>query len=522
MKFSIRQNTIPKDIYKQLGFSDYLKLFDFSPNNLGFEILDPLDKSEGLGHFQNLSYLNSQIEKSGSKVLDLIEMCKTIPKLEGLIHRFEDENLDQYHLFELGHFIEIHKKLFGMEIQFPVDNKFEATCLKMEDILCQYTKNSYREIKYNPVEEELRGQIRELEDHFRNGVVKLEKRVFIETKLKFIYPYPKEIPIDTDLRTFGRSKDISVKKTADAYIVNIVPGTELNNILNEKKCLIKSLEKEMEKKLILLNNSLSPYFEEFKRYISKRNFRIFQYVLLGASLKHNLCFPEFTDQNGIKVENGRLHQLEKLKNNKMVPLDITLKNGASVLSGANMSGKTTVLKTLYFLMILIKFGLPVPAKKVVLNYPSDIDLNLKSSGDIKTGTSGFSEELIFLTKERKNGSFILCDELFMTTDPLNGAKLSKIFLDEFKNKDFTLLVSSHYTEISEVNGIGLFKMKDSEFNKEKLNLSDLMESTPYIVEAIKSGEQVSDANKKPFEIALHFPLTDNIRAKISEELKKGS
>ncbi len=522
MKFSIRQNSIPKDIYNQLGFSDYLKLFDFSPNSLGFEILDPLDKSEGLGHFQNLSYLKSQIEKSGSKVLDLIEMCKTIPKIEGLIHRFEDENLDQYHLFELGHFIESHKKLFEMEKQFPVDNKFEVICLKMEDILRQYTKNSYREIKYSSVEEELRDQIRELEDHYNNSVVKIEKRVLIETKLKMIYPYPKEIPIDTDLRTFARSKYISVKKTNDVYIVDIVPGRELNDMLNEKNFLIKSLEKEMEKKLILLNNSLSPYFDEFKRYISKRNFRIFQYVLLGASLKHNLCFPEFTDQNGIKVEKGRLHQLEKLKSNKMVPLDISLKKGANILSGANMSGKTTVLKTLYFILILIKFGLPVPAKKVVLNYPSDVELNLKSSGDIKTGNSGFSEELTFLTKERVKGSFIFCDELFMTTDPLNGAKLSKIFLDELKKEDFTLFASSHYTEITEVNGIGLFKMKDSEFNSETLNLNDLMENTPYIVEAIKSGEQVSDTNNKPFEIALHFPLTDNIRAKISEELKKGS
>lgn len=520
MRLSVRQGAIPDDIMEQLGFGDYLKLFDFLiPNK---KILEPLEVDEGLVHFKNLSDLKTRIEKNGCDILSLLEHSRSIPKIEKLMIFFQSKSLNQYHLYELGQYMESQKALFELEENFHVDSSFQQVLSKIGEILNKYTKNGYRQIIYTNKENDIREKIGELEDLLKDAVVELERRVFEETKFRMIYPYPKDLKADEDIGYLERSDLVGVEKNEEFIRIKILPNDRVKKILDEKRCLLKSLDKEMERKMLQINQSLFPYYEDLQNFIKKRDVRSFQYSLLGGVKKSSLVLPEFMEKSGIRLVKGRLYQLELLKKDGVVPLDIDLKGGGSVLSGANMSGKTTVLKTLYFILSLIKLGLPVPAKSVSLNYPRGVNLNLKSSGDIKDGTSGFSRELSFLTEKREKGAFVFCDELFMTTDPENGAKLSRIFLEELNNTGITLLVSSHYTEVTKIKGVSLFKMKDADIKSDKPDLKDLMENTPYKVEKLDDFEELASSDNKPLEIALHFPLTDKIREKIEREIKRGS
>jgi dsDNA-specific endonuclease/ATPase MutS2 len=55
---------------------------------------------------------------------------------------------------------------------------------------------------------------------------------------------------------------------------------------------------------------------------------------------------------------------------------------------------------------------------------------------------------------------VLVDELFQSTDPVSGAQLSKIFLEEFRNSGIFLLVTSHYSQVLKVSGLRFLRMKN--------------------------------------------------------------
>lgn len=516
MKLSIRQNYISEDLMEQSGYKEYLKLFDFLPAGFS-EILDPLSKSEGTGHFKNLKYLKDRIEESKADIFDLISFSGKIPNTDNLFLYYENGSLNQYHLFELYHFIESQRAIAKIESSFPVENEFLVFTEEVIKILDRYTKSCGKKIRYNEKEEKLRAQIKQEEVRYKDELVALEKKVQKETGLKMIYPYPLEV--DEVNNGIKNSELLNVTREKNLFKITIVPTEKLLKTAEEKKCLLESLKIEIDKKIREINRELAPFFIKLKKYNRKREFRTFQYVLLCGARKHNLVLPEFTEDISIEVEKGRLHQLELLKEDKFVPLDIKLKKGVNLLSGANMSGKTTVLKTVFFLASLVKLGLPVPAERVRLSYPVEIDINLKSSGDISKSQSGFSKELDFLTKKRAQGAFLFCDELFMTTDPENGAALSTIFIEDRKEKDELLFISSHYTEVSKVKGIELFKMKDADISDEKQDLKELLENTPYEVERIEEKNSYKD-RKKPLLIALHFPVSEGVRDRIENELKK--
>jgi DNA mismatch repair ATPase MutS len=202
-------------------------------------------------------------------------------------------------------------------------------------------------------------------------------------------------------------------------------------------------------------------------------------------------------------------------------LNIALGKGVNVLFGANMTGKTTVLKTLYFHLVLVKFGLPVPATVLTLGFPDRIGLQLRSSGQTGSGLSGFGEELRFFCGIDDSSSVYLIDELFHSTDPVNGVKLSKAFLMGLSASRSLFLCTSHYPDVLTIPGLTFFRMKDSELELNQSDIDHLLEQVPFEVETLPVGAVADNwtDSKKPLRIALHFPLSETIKQNIRKQLE---
>jgi DNA mismatch repair ATPase MutS len=280
-----------------------------------------------------------------------------------------------------------------------------------------------------------------------------------------IYPYPKEISFSGIIEDkILNCELLSVSQNDDICLIDHKPGKDVAELIYERDKLSTELESLMQAKLGEINRELVSFYGSFADYYERRKKRTWMYAVLFVKKENSLTLPVFQDSVGCTIENGYAYSLLVRKKEKCMPLGISLDRGSNVLYGANMSGKTTVLKTVYFLLTAIKAGLPVPADSIVLNYPEHVALMLKSSGDMNRDLSSFGEEINFFTGKTPDGSYILSDELFLSTDPVNGAELSEIFIKEFSEKELVFFCTTHYSQTLDIEGISLFRMLDPELN----------------------------------------------------------
>ena len=168
-----------------------------------------------------------------------------------------------------------------------------------------------------------------------------------------------------------------------------------------------------------------------------------------------LVFPRIKDRNAqpaMLVINGgyNLFLQEPIKNN----IEIIQGKNIWYLTGANMTGKSTLLKTVGTCVYLAHLGFPVPADHMDTVLFDGIMATINLGDNISTGASHFFNEVLrvkqlaeLLVEDRN--MFVLIDELFKGTNhnDASEATLELIHcLQSFNQSVF--LISSHITEIS--------------------------------------------------------------------------
>jgi len=118
---------------------------------------------------------------------------------------------------------------------------------------------------------------------------------------------------------------------------------------------------------------------------------------------------------------------------------------------------------------------------------------------------------------------VLCDELFLSTDPVNGAALSEIFIQDYAAKQQVFLCTTHYSQVLDIKDITLFKMLEP--NPDQLSLintdiEEYLKKMPYKIDTVSAGNSKlsSTPPSTPMRVALLFPLPDSIKDKIKKKL----
>lgn len=135
------------------------------------------------------------------------------------------------------------------------------------------------------------------------------------------------------------------------------------------------------------------------------------------------------------------------------PVDIDLGEEACLLTGANMSGKTVLLKSLAVSQCLLQFGFPVAAEEASLVLFDDVDLMVHDEQDEERGLSSFGAEIQSLNRvfgriRAGERILLLVDELARTTNPVEGKAIVCAVLDYLKDFRCVSLISTHFGPIS--------------------------------------------------------------------------
>ncbi|MCF0206527.1 MAG: DNA mismatch repair protein MutS [Bacteroidales bacterium] len=137
---------------------------------------------------------------------------------------------------------------------------------------------------------------------------------------------------------------------------------------------------------------------------------------------------------------------------KFQPVDISFGNSPVLITGANMSGKTVVLKTVSLVQILFQFGFYVPCESAEIVMVEEVMHSIGDAQSEVNGLSSFAIEMLnidSIINAAKSGKRILAlvDELARTTNPSEGRGIVNAFIKIMTKYNTMSLATTHYNGI---------------------------------------------------------------------------
>ncbi len=172
-----------------------------------------------------------------------------------------------------------------------------------------------------------------------------------------------------------------------------------------------------------------------------------------AAIINGLTRPDF-NSDGIFIKNGFHPSLIKLKN-EVVKNDTNLSNGSMIiLTGANMSGKSTYLKYNAIICLLSQIGSFIPADSANLTITDKIFIRQGSTDDIINNNSSFMVEmndLKFILDNITNSSIVMLDEPAKSTNAQEGGAIARAFCEYLLSKHSAkVILATHNCELTKL------------------------------------------------------------------------
>ena len=204
--------------------------------------------------------------------------------------------------------------------------------------------------------------------------------------------------------------------------------------------------------------------DEVKRYIPRlqklaKDISELDVLQCFATVSENYHYvkPEFSDDGTLQIKDGRHPVVEKVMPvQAYVPNDCYMDRDRQILliTGPNMSGKSTYMRQIALIAILAQIGCFVPASKAILPIFDQIYTRIGASDDLVSGQSTFMVEML----EAKNAivgatenSLILFDEIGRGTSTYDGMALAQAIIEYIHDKiGAKTLFSTHYHELTDL------------------------------------------------------------------------
>lgn len=307
---------------------------------------------------------------------------------------------------------------------------------------------------------------------------------------------------------------------------------DAEKLLKLKEKRLQEVLKEEEEELVIrktLTKTLSSYtaaMEENIKSIGRLDILIAKAKL---AMEYNAVKPDITEEFKIKfidVYNPQIVELLKVKQKKFTPITINLEKGSSVITGANMGGKSVALKTTVLNLFLAQCGFFVFARVAELPVVDFIYFISDDMQDISQGLSTFGAEIITLKEvieDAKGGrGYIALDEFARGTNPKEGFYLIKALCRYLNGLSSISLISTHYDKVVEKDMVhyqvtGL-KNVNLEALKHRIDLNRLksidilQENMEYTLERVSEKESVP-------EDALNIAILLGLQSEIIEEAR---
>ncbi len=185
--------------------------------------------------------------------------------------------------------------------------------------------------------------------------------------------------------------------------------------------------------------------------------------LAEVAVHYGYVRPRLTTDSEIVINGGRHPVVERgLPASSFVPNDTYLSNDDTqliVLTGPNMSGKSTYLRQVALSVLLAQIGSFVPADSATIGLVDRIFTRIGAGEDIAAGQSTFMVEMVETANILNNAtprSLIILDEIGRGTSTYDGLSIARAVCEYIHNNSrlgAKTLFATHYHELVELAGV---------------------------------------------------------------------
>ncbi len=247
------------------------------------------------------------------------------------------------------------------------------------------------------------------------------------------------------------------------------------------------------------------------------------------SLKNNFVFPVLTTNTELEIIDGRHLVVEnRLKKSKSGSINYFMPNSCVMneekniflITGPNMSGKSTFLRQNALIIILAQMGCFVPAKSARIGLVDAIYSRVGASDDLFKGQSTFMVEMLELSAilhKSTYKSFLILDEIGRGTSTYDGLSIAWSTLEYLHNViKAKVLFATHYHELTQLENklkkLECYCIKVDECNDNIVFLYEIIKGyvkKSYGIEVAKLAGIPSNLINRAYEILSQLEQSNN-------------
>jgi DNA mismatch repair protein MutS len=398
-----------------------------------------------LKEIRDLERINSKVSLATINARDLIQLktsIKTLPAIKEILKRLSS-SLSQRKFSRLDELTDIYNLIENSIAEDPPYTIREGGLIK----------EGY---------DETLDQLREIGKGGRSWIATLEAKERKKTginSLKVGFNKVFGYYIEVTKANLGRvPKDYMRKQTlvnAERYFTQELKGYE--------STVLEAKEKQFELEFQLFN--------QVREQIGKQTQRIQLTSSLLAELdtllslaevadRYNYVKPLINEEDRIVIIDGRHPVIEQMNlGERFVPNDITLDredNQLIIITGPNMSGKSTIMRQVALIVLMAQIGSFVPAKEAVIGLVDRIFTRVGASDNLAKGESTFMVEMnetASILRNASNKSLIIMDEIGRGTSTFDGVSIAWAVAEYIHDKEelqAKTLFATHYHELTEL------------------------------------------------------------------------
>jgi DNA mismatch repair protein MutS len=179
-------------------------------------------------------------------------------------------------------------------------------------------------------------------------------------------------------------------------------------------------------------------------------------ALAEAAARNDYVRPELTEETALDIREGRHPVVERfLEEERFVPNDIRLEPGeiVRVITGPNMSGKSTYLRQVGLLCLMAQIGSFVPARSARIGLVDRIFTRIGARDEIHAGRSTFMVEMVEtanILNHATRRSLLIFDEVGRGTSTYDGVSIAWAVIEFIHNHprlQARTFFATHYHEL---------------------------------------------------------------------------
>lgn len=257
----------------------------------------------------------------------------------------------------------------------------------------------------------------------------------------------------------------SIKELPQEYV-------ERQTLKNSKRYTTKKL-KDLEQKVLTAEEKINDLeyeiFCDVREQVEQETLNILEtakniaYIDVYACFaeiaeKYDYCRPQIAENNKIEIEEGRHPVVEQMHiTERFIPNDCRMDTESDqilIITGPNMSGKSTYLRQVALICLIAQMGCFVPAKSAKLGIIDQVFTRIGASDDLARKLSTFMIEMTETAKilnYATEKSLVIIDELGRGTSTSDGQSIAIATLEKLHKMKVKTLFSTHYHQLTEID-----------------------------------------------------------------------